>query len=395
MNTRTNTARFIQSRLKSPIITAITAITLTLPALSQAKSQLQTIGKLSSNGPRIQLAILLDTSSSMDGLINQTRDQLWQIVNEFAQSKKNGVTPTLEVAVFEYGNSNLTAENGYVRQITRLTRELDKVSGALFSLTTNGGNEYCGFAINQAVTNLQWSQSNDDIKAIFIAGNEPFTQGPIHFKGAILLAKNKGIAINTIHAGNYAEGVASGWQEGALLTAGNYMSIDHNHQVAHIIAPQDKKIAVLNTKLNQTYIPYGAEGQASVARQQVQDEKSNAISLGLLAQRVKSKISSLYSNTNWDLVDAFEADAVKLDELEEEQLPANMRSMSKKEKQAYVKTQSEARKEIQKEMADLSKDRDAYVEDQKRQAGKTDVTTVNKALSTAVRKQGKQKGFVF
>src|SRR5205823_3642790 len=34
--------------------------------------------------PVVQLAILLDTSNSMDGLIAQAKTQLWNIVNEFA-----------------------------------------------------------------------------------------------------------------------------------------------------------------------------------------------------------------------------------------------------------------------------------------------------------------------
>src|SRR5688572_10213943 len=53
--------------------------------------------------PKIQIAILIDTSGSMDGLIDQARTQLWKIVNEFATVKQNGVTPDVEVALYEYG----------------------------------------------------------------------------------------------------------------------------------------------------------------------------------------------------------------------------------------------------------------------------------------------------
>ena len=43
--------------------------------------------------PKIQLAILLDTSSSMSGLINQSRNQLWQVVNEFSLTRKMASLP--------------------------------------------------------------------------------------------------------------------------------------------------------------------------------------------------------------------------------------------------------------------------------------------------------------
>ena len=39
---------------------------------------------------RIQLAILLDTSNSMDGLIGQAKSQLWKVVNELARARRNG-----------------------------------------------------------------------------------------------------------------------------------------------------------------------------------------------------------------------------------------------------------------------------------------------------------------
>ena len=39
---------------------------------------------------KIQIALLLDTSNSMDGLIDQAKSQLWKIVNELARSRKYG-----------------------------------------------------------------------------------------------------------------------------------------------------------------------------------------------------------------------------------------------------------------------------------------------------------------
>jgi hypothetical protein len=360
----------------------------TAPAFSLPANTVQ-------NPPRIQLAILLDTSSSMDGLIDQTRNQLWQVVNEFAKAKKNGVSPVLEVAVYEYGNDSLPAQNGHIRQVTGLTRELDKVSEALFALTTNGGNEHCGQAIDTALKGLQWSRSQGDIKVIFIAGNEPFNQGPVPYHEAINAAKKKGVTVNTIHAGSYEEGTQGGWKEGAVLAGGNYMSIDHNYQVAHIVAPQDQKIAELNSKLNQTYIPYGTQGAAAAERQSEQDAKNSGVSLGLLAQRVKSKVSALYDNSGWDLVDALESGTVKLDEVKPEALPAPMQSMDKKEQEKFVAEKAGERKKIQEEITALTKARDDYVGAEQAKIAKPAAPTVSEALTAAVQAEGKKKEFDF
>src|SRR5882672_999007 len=106
--------------------------------------------------PVVQIAILLDTSGSMQGLIEQAKGQLWKIVNEFINAKQNGKRPELEVALFEYGQDKLAARDGYIRLIAPLTNDLDKISEELFKLTTSGGDEYCGWVIKDAVERLAW-----------------------------------------------------------------------------------------------------------------------------------------------------------------------------------------------------------------------------------------------
>jgi len=88
----------------------------------------------SKDGPRVQLALLLDTSSSMSGLIDQARTQLWKVAGELARSNKDGRIPLIEVALYEYGNSGLSAEDGFIRQVSRFTDDLDLVSERLFAL---------------------------------------------------------------------------------------------------------------------------------------------------------------------------------------------------------------------------------------------------------------------
>src|SRR5690606_33770961 len=51
----------------------------------------------------IQVAILLDTSSSMDGLIDQAKSRLWNIVNTLTTLRYNGKKPIIEISLYEYG----------------------------------------------------------------------------------------------------------------------------------------------------------------------------------------------------------------------------------------------------------------------------------------------------
>src|SRR6187549_709353 len=61
---------------------------------------------------KIQVALLLDTSGSMDGLIDQAKSQLWRIVNELASAQRDGQTAQVEIALYEYGKQTVSAEDG-------------------------------------------------------------------------------------------------------------------------------------------------------------------------------------------------------------------------------------------------------------------------------------------
>ncbi|MCA9793269.1 MAG: hypothetical protein KC910_15775, partial [Candidatus Eremiobacteraeota bacterium] len=104
--------------------------------------------------PVIQVAILLDTSGSMSGLIDQAKAELWSIVNALGDARYKGQIPRLEVALYEYGKSSLSPQQGYIRQLSPLTGDLDGLSETLFSLETNGGQEYCAWVIRSALDGL-------------------------------------------------------------------------------------------------------------------------------------------------------------------------------------------------------------------------------------------------
>src|SRR3982751_62129 len=163
----------------------------------------------------IMIALLLDTSNSMDGLIDQAKSQLWKIVNEVAAAKSaGGKQPNIKIALYEYGNDGLSSNEGFIRQVSALTEDLDVISEKLFSLSINGGNEFCGQAIKTSLNQLAWSASNADLKMIFIAGNEPFTQGGVSYELACDSAREKGVVVNTIYCGDFNDGITLGWKRG-------------------------------------------------------------------------------------------------------------------------------------------------------------------------------------
>lgn len=350
-------------------------------------------GKVEKEKPLVQMAILLDTSGSMEGLIEQAKTQLWKIVNEMALAKRNGTGPRLEVALYEYGKDSIPKSEGYLRMIVPLSRDLDRISEELFKLRTNGGSEYCGKVIQSAADELNWSKNNKEFKVIFIAGNEPFTQGEVDYKTACRAAISKGIIVNTIFCGNYETGIRTFWKDGADLADGKYMNIDQNRKVVHIPAPQDQEIIALGKELNKTYVAYGSGGAAKKERQKMQDKNALSMSEEAMVQRAAAKSTKQYSNVGWDLVDAEKEGKIKIEDMKEEDLPEEMKKMSKKERKEYIEKLKQKRTELQKKIQQLKKVRDKYVtEKRKEMAGDK---TLDAAMINAIREQAKKKNFKF
>jgi hypothetical protein len=340
--------------------------------------------------PVIQLALLLDNSGSMQGLIDQARSQLWTVVNHLARTKKNGQTPRLEVALYSYGD--------VPRQLLPFTDDLDAVSEKLFGLGISGGEEYCGQVIELALSELKWSTDPGVYRTIFIAGNESFEQGPAHYRTFCPRAAQQGIVVNTIHCGSEQEGINGKWQDGARLGGGKYMSINADTAVVAITAPQDAEIAQLSTKLNATYVPFGAQGRANAERQVAQDAAAAtapaAAAAGAPLVRAQAKASGLYRNAGWDLVDAVVNEkTVKLEEVKESELPENMRGMTPEQRKAHVDAHAKARGDIQEKIKSLSSEREKFIAEKRRESAAAGEKTLDSAILGAVGEQLKAQKF--
>lgn len=339
--------------------------------------------------PKIQIAILLDSSNSMDGLIDQAKNQLWHIVNTLTDVRKNGKIPQLEVALYEYGNDSLPASEGYVRQLTGFTSDLDKISEKLFEIRTNGGEEYVGWVIQSAMRQLGWNEDKENFRVIFVAGNEPFNQGNIDYSRSIRIANQEDTIVNTIYCGQAENEERRLWADGAYLGKGSNFNINQNQVIPFIESPYDSELQDLNNRLNQTYIPYGSEGVEGQTRQLEQDANS-----GLnIATRGASKVTEYYQNSTWDLVDALDTNTVSLDDLSASALPPEMQGMTLEQREDYINQKKAEREQIQERIRQLSQQRETYVQQKLKDLHQNDGDTLDSAIIQALRQQLKAKGF--
>ena len=341
----------------------------------------------------VKIALLLDTSNSMDGLINQAKAQLWDIVNKFTHAKcGNDARPKLQIALYQYGNDNLSSNEGYIQQVLGFSDDLDEISEKLFSLTTNGGEEFCGEVIQTSLKQLNWGKNEDNLKMIFIAGNEPFDQGKLNYKDAVSNAKEKDVVVNTIFCGNYEQGINTDWKNGAKLTGGEYIAIDHNRQVVHIDTPYDEVIIKLNSKLNKTYVSYGAMGLINMNKQSRQDSNALEMEEAVAVKRAVSKSSRLYSNSSWDLVDASDDKDFELSKIEKEKLPEELKGKSVTEISSFIQEKKKERTKIQKEIQELNTKRELYISKNQKDDSKGELEN---AMLEAIKKQAEKKNFTW
>ena len=372
----------------------VTVLSLIPTAVSQGHPPITVEVKISPAVPHdVDIAICLDTSGSMTGLIESAKQKLWAIVNELAHAKPK---PRLRVALYHYGNDGLSKETGWVKQLCPLTDDLDEIYEELFKLQTNGGTELVARVVRAATNNLNWSSQKNALKMIIVAGNEAATQDQKYeLHDVCKTSINEGIIINTIFCGNPEQGRRTGWADAAGWGEGQYATIDQDRGTVIVKTPYDKIIIELNIKLNATYLGYGRLGEKRKARQAAQDTNAESLNAPAYASRTASKASGLYVNSSWDIVDAVQNKKIDLTKIPAKDLPKPMQSMSVEERIKYVEKLTLRRTELQKKINKLNTKRILHQKNEMEKQGIDEDKSFDAMLRRAIRTQGKSKGLTF
>jgi von Willebrand factor type A domain len=342
----------------------------------------------------VDVVLCLDTSNSMDGLIDSAKRKLWAIVNDLA---KIDPAPTLRVGLYSYGNDFYDAKAGWVRKELDLTTDLDEVYKKLFALTTKGGTELVARVSRDALAGLKWSDEKDALKIVFVCGNEPADQDREVSLGSVASdAKAKGVLINTIYCGSPSHPEAIGWKDFAALAGGKYAYIDQDkaRTEAAIKSPFDDEIIKLGTEINKTYCWYGACGKEAALNQVAQDKNAEKASREVAADRGGTKASKFYCNAAADLIDRMLTDKeFDLKKIKVEDLPEEMQKMKPEEREAYLKKKAEERAEIQKKIGDLTAKRAKFIAEERKKEPKSAADKAfDEALSVILKEQAASKG---
>jgi hypothetical protein len=354
---------------------------------------------------KIQVAILLDVSNSMDGLIRQAKAQLWNMVSTLEKVECSDGRPMMEIALYEYGRTDNDVKAGYVKRISGFTSDLDSLSVQLFALSTRGGEEYCGEVIKQAVADLSWDTTSGNYKVIFIAGNEDFLQGNTHYTKACADAKMKGIIVNTIYCGDRLAGIREHWDLSADCGQGSFTNISQDATEPDIATPYDSMLMVLNASLNNTYVAYNAAGMSRKIVQAELDDKQMKVDKKSGYDRMKVKgNAATYSNESWDLIDRFAADTAEVRDISDPNkireyvitkraLPDSLMNKSPEELQKFIIAKKAEREKVNAEIQDLISRREIFItEERKKLAATANVATLETEVEKIIKQQVKRSG---
>jgi hypothetical protein len=341
---------------------------------------------------KIQVAILLDVSNSMDGLIDQAKAQLWTMVNTLGRVHcDNKANPKIEIALYEYGTPRNDVRSGYIKQINDFITDLDSLSENLFALTTNGGDEYCGHVIFKSVQQLKWDANPNSYKVVFIAGNESFRQGNVSFTQACTEAKSKAVIVNTIYCGDRQQGIREYWNLVGECGNGSFSNINQDHKIEDIATPYDDEIFKLNEKLNGTYITYGARGQEFYSKQEQMDVANAAMSKKAAIKRAETKSNSkVYNNAGWDLVDRAGDNESEIEKIDKKTLPDSLQNKTTAQLKVIVNQKKKERAAIQTKIIALNQQRQQYINDQKKKGGAATVSTLETEVERIIGEQVKR-----
>jgi hypothetical protein len=342
--------------------------------------------------PKIQAAILLDVSGSMDGLIEQAKAQLWNMVSTMSKAKcSNDVTPQIEIALYEYGRTNNDVAKGYVKQLSGFTNDLDSLSKILFSLKTNGGDEFCGQVIKSSLDELAWDAAPENYKVIFIAGNEDFLQGTIKYTEACEVASKKGVIVNTIYCGPKAQGIAEHWNLLGECGNGSFTNINQNDKIDDIPTPYDSLLITLDGRLNNTYLAYNSFGYSKLQEVVVVDRMNASMSKSAAIKRGKVKgNSNVYNKASWDLIDAKEKDKNAIAKLDRAALPDSLKRKTNEELEKLVDEKSKQRSATQKQIVELNAKRDAYIAAERVKNATNKTTNMETEVERIIKEQAKR-----
>src|SRR5256714_4728031 len=343
--------------------------------------------------PHIEVCFVLDTTGSMGGLIEGAKQKIWSIANEMISAQP---TPELKLGLIGYRDRG----DDYVVKSISLTDDIDAIYGHLREFQAGGGGdapESVNEALAEAIHKMPWSSDNRVLKIIFLVGDAPphmdHPNGP-KYPDLCREAAKKDLIINTIQCGEMAE-TKPIWQEIAKLAAGSSISISQPGNYAVSARPMSNELSRLNVRIGATLIPYGDSKLQAEVHAKYAAAKSAPIAAMADRLTYNSKTGKAVQGRG-ELVDALNDKTLKLEEIDQKQLPTELQKLDRDELQKRIAKAHDERADLQKQIVELSKKREGYIQSEnKRLAAEGKGDAFDQKVTETLHAQAAKKGISY
>jgi Mg-chelatase subunit ChlD len=369
------------------------------PMIQKAKATqtVQTTLTLPAQKHRIEVVFVLDTTSSMSGLIQAAKEKIWSIATTMASAQEN---PDIRMGLVAFRDRG----DAYITRTYDLSSDLDSMYASLMDFRAQGGGdgpESVNQALYDAVHDMSWSDDSKVYKTVFLVGDAPpHMDYPNDIKYPVTLqaAARKGIIVNAIQSGQH-QYTRPAWQNIAALGQGEYFQVENSGNAVAVATPFDEELSTLAAELEDTRLYFGDAETRKVqkAKLDANARLREELSSEALARRdtfnaTASGKANLLGES--ELVDAISSGRVELDEIEEENLPASLQAMAPAEQQAVISEKAKRRDELQQEIRKLSASRSQFIKEKIEAEGGAD-DSLDEKIYRAVKDQAAEIGLTY
>lgn len=313
-----------------------------------------------SKAPQVELVFCLDATGSMGGLIHTAKEKIWDIVSVTAQQNP---APEIRLGMVFYRDRG----DNFVTYSLPHTSNIDSIYTELLKIEASGGGdspESVNQALWEAISDFQWSTSPQAYRSIFVVGDcPPHMDYPneVRYPEACKMANQKNIRINSIKLGTQCSDAIYHFREMANATNGEFLQLDQNASDQIIRCPQDDSIAIYSYRLDDSKLYYGTAQEKALGL--FSSSSSNAAASRAKYNMSESGSKNLYGNK--ELLNDLENNELNFEDLNEEQLPEELKGLSAEDRKAKIAELQKDRSLILEKLKRLQKERDLYLKEQR------------------------------
>jgi hypothetical protein len=312
-------------------------------------------------GTVVDLVFVVDTTSSMGGLLEGAKATIWQILDTVVSQQPQ---PAVRVGVVAYRDRG----DAYVTHAFGLSDDLDAAHAFVKALRPDGGGdgpESMARALQEAVDDLAWTTSADAHRMVFVVADAPDHAYPDEAAVDAIAARGRarGLVVHGILAGNDGQ-AQTDLERIARAGGGDFFAVPQDGGAEAIATPFDTELDAAEHQLAATGLAYqNADGRSYQAK--IEANKRNSLAVRASRRSTLSKQGAGVVSGAGDLIQDL-LGGRSLTEVPVSDLPVAYQQMTPAERADDAARRLEERSRWTATIEELTSKRDAWLVQERR-----------------------------